>query len=377
MERNSENDGINRRTYIQSAAVAGAFAGVGAVGVSPVSGQEQAIPNVDGEVAVTEFCGQFSPGPQIQQCIACVETRCDGEVNPLFPLFTGLSGKSFTPNTIPAGADFVTLKAGLNCYVAPVDDATTFSLPPGAPDISNATFYSCGGEPTPTLISFSVTCEQLTVTTENIDDGETLTATVTFLNAEGEESEQTFESTVDGGETVFELPGNLDPTTFVLSFGDLILDEQDIVAEDGPCTEDPHPPDPDDPRVDALSVTCEAITITTTDIEAGQTLFVTVDFVGDISTTYDVVVNADGVGVIGLPGTLDPSRIEIVFEDETLFESNIQAEDSPCAEVPPKPPEPPKEPKPPVDNKKDAKKRMKKHKTLYKEYKQQYNDFSS
>jgi len=373
-----------RRTYIQSVTAAGGLVGVGALGASPVSGQEQAIPEADGEVTVAELCGLFSPGPQVQQCLACVEQRCDDEVNPEFPLFTGLTGQCFTPDEIPENADFITLKAGLNCYVAPVDDATTFCLPPGSPDISNATFYSCGADPTPTVVSFRVTCDELTITTENIDDGETLTATVTFLDGDGIESEQTFEATVEDGVAVFELPGDLNPTFFVLTLGDIVLDEQEIVAEDTPCTDEPPaPPEPDDPRIDEIRVTCEAITIQTTDIEEGQTLFVTVGFVGDILTTYNVVVDADGIGTIALPGDLDPSSIAIVFDDETLFESNIQAEDAPCGVVPPEQPEPPAppeppekpdEPKPPVEDKKALKKRMKKHKKLYEMYKKQYED---
>jgi len=216
-----------------------------------------------------------------------------------------------------------------------------------------------------------VTCEELTVETENIDDGETLTATVTFIDQEGTESEETFEATVDDDEATFELPGDLNPTRYEITFDGTVLDEQDIVAEDAPCfDEPPEPPEPDDPRIDELDVTCEEITIETDDIGEGEMLMVTVSFVGDIVTTYNVTVDDDGVGTIALPGDLDPSSIEIVFEDETLFEGNIQASDSPCAEVPPEPPEPPEPPKP--DNKKELKKRMKEHEAKYEEYKKKY-----
>ena len=185
-----------------------------------------------------EFCGEFSPGPQRQQCIACVE--CEGEeVNPL-DLETGLTGRCFEPEEIPEGADFVTLKAGTNCYVAPVDDNTEFCVPDGAPDVSNATFYRCGGEPTPGVVDIKVTCKELVVTTENIADGETLTATVTFVDEEGMEGDQTFSATVEDGVATFELPGLFDPVFYVLTFGEITLDAREIEAKDAPC--DPKPP---------------------------------------------------------------------------------------------------------------------------------------
>jgi len=369
MTNDNLDDSINRRTYMKGVGATSAIVGAG--GLSAMSTPAQAQPST-ADTTVAEFCGLFSPGPQIQQCLACVEDECDEEeASPLFPLFTGLSGQCFTPSEIPDGAEYVGLKAGQNCYVAEVDDNTKFCLPPGAPEVSNATFYRCGGEETPALVGFEVTCEELTVETENIDDGETLTATVTFIDQEGTESEETFEATVDDDEATFELPGDLNPTRYEITFDGTVLDEQDIVAEDAPCfDEPPEPPEPDDPRIDELDVTCEEITIETDDIGEGEMLMVTVSFVGDIVTTYNVTVDDDGVGTIALPGDLDPSSIEIVFEDETLFEGNIQASDSPCAEVPPEPPEPPEPPKP--DNKKELKKRMKEHEAKYEEYKKKY-----
>ena len=369
MTTDDSDDGIDRRTYIKGVSATSAIAGVGGLSALSTPAQAQAESD-EGETTVAEFCGTFSPGAQVQQCIACVENECDdGEVNPLTPLFTGLSGTCFTPDGIPDDADYVTLKAGVNCYLAPVDDNTTFCLPPGAPEISNATFYRCGGEETPALIGFEVTCEELIVETENIDDGETLTATVTFIDQDGVESEETFEAEVDDDGTSFELPGDLNPTRYEVSFDGIILDEQDIVAEDAPCfDEPPEPPEPDDPRIDSLEVTCEEITIETDDIDEGETLMVTVGFVGDVSMMYNVLV--DDVGTIALPGDLDPSSIELDFEGETLFEGNIQASDSPCAEVPPEPPKPPEPPEP--DDKKELKKRMKEHKAKYEKYKKKY-----
>lgn len=371
MTTDDSDDGIGRRTYIKGVSATGAIAGVGGLSAMSTPAQAQAEPG-EGETTVAEFCGLFSPGAQAQQCLACVEAECedDEEITALDPLFTGLTGMCFTPDEIPDDADYVTLKAGQNCYLAPVDDNTTFCLPPGAPDISNATFYRCGGDGEPMLMDFTVTCEELTVTTENIDDGETLTATVTFIDQSSTELEETFEAEVDDDETTFDLPGDLNPTSFVVSFDGTVLDEQDVVAEDAPCfDEPPEPPEPDDPRIESLDVTCEEITIETDDIDEGETLMVTVGFVGDITTTYNVPVD-DGVGTIALPGDLDPSSIEIDFEGETLFEGNIQASDAPCAEVPPEPPEMPEPPEP--DDKKELKKRMKEHKAKYEKYKKKY-----
>ncbi|GAB3039535.1 hypothetical protein [Natronobiforma cellulositropha] len=339
-DHDESNRELNRRSYLTHVAAAGGAVGIGSVaglGTGSVGAQPT---NEQGESVVAQFCGTFTPGPQANQCLSCVEPLClSEEVNTLFPLFTGLTGQCFTPEEIPGGADFVTLKAGLNCYVAPVGNNTTFCLPPGSPDISNATFYRCGGEPTPALMWFKVTCDEITVTTENIPDGTTLTATVTFLDQDGTVSEETFQATVQNDTTTFVLPGNLNPTNLVISLGDLVLDDQQVVAEDAPCTKKPpDPPTPDDPRIETLRVTCDAITITTADIPAGDTLFVTVTFVGDIVETYDIPVDEDGTATVPLPGDLDPSRLVIVYDGETLYDDHVQALDAPCAEVPPKPP---------------------------------------
>ncbi|WP_152421336.1 hypothetical protein [Natronococcus amylolyticus] len=367
MRTDEDNGGkkFKRRTYLQGITTAGVASTVGLGGLSTMSAAaQQEAPQQNQQSVVAEFCGTFSPGPQVQQCIACVEAQeeCD-EVGPLFPLFTGLTGQCFTPQEIPEGADYITLKAGLNCYIAPVEEGvTTFCLPPGSPDISNATFYECDpDDPQPALMDFRVTCDEITVTTMNIPDGAELTAEVTFLDADGEESTQTFTATVQDNTATFTLPGDLNPTNLVVISGDLVLDDQEVVAEDAPCTpEPPDPPEPEDPRIEDLEVTCDAITITTTDIPEGDVLFATVTFVGDIVETYDVPVGADGVAVIPLPGDLDPSFLQIVYEGETLFEGNIQAIDAPCAEVPPKPPKPPK------------KKKGKKKKHAYKRKKRKY-----
>ncbi|WP_238386969.1 hypothetical protein [Natrialba swarupiae] len=332
---------------MQGIAAAGATSAVGLGWLSTTSAEaQQATPQQNNLQNIeAEFCGTFSPGPQIQQCIACVEAQedCD-EVGPLFPLFTGLTGQCFTPDEIPEGADYVTLKAGLNCYVAPVVDDegepyTTFCLPTGSPDISNVTFYECDpDDPQPALVDFKVTCKEITVTTMNIPDGEELTAEVTFLDADGEESTETFTATVQNNTATFALPGNLNPTNLRITFDGLVLDDQPVVAQDAPCTPKP-------PVFKDLEVTCDAITITTTDVPEGDTLSAEVTFVGDIVETYNVPVDADGVAVIPLPGDLDPSYLRVFYDDETLFDGNIQASDAPCAEVPPKPPKPPKKKK--------------------------------
>ncbi|AGB17558.1 hypothetical protein Halru_2991 [Halovivax ruber XH-70] len=360
---NQDADGdVKRRTYLQAIGAAGAAGAIGAgAGLSGLGAQTvnaQADPN--GTVLAT-FCGTFSGGPQVQQCIACVEAACpEDEVNPLYPLFTGLTGSCFTPASIPDGAEWVTLKAGQNCYLAPVEDNTTFCLPPGAPDISNATFYTCDGDdPQPAVIDYTVTCEEIVVTTDNIDDGTTLTAEVTFLDGEGTESTVTFQATVQDDTATFDLPGNLNPTNLVLLLDDLVLDDQPVVAEDAPCTPEP-------PVFDGVDVTCDAITVSTTNVPEGGVLSITVSFTNGLVETYNVPVDADGVAVVPLPGDVDPSYLTVVYDGETLFDMEVQATDAPCAEpTPPEPPEPP-EPKPP---KKEIRKKMMRHKRKYEMYK--------
>ncbi len=153
---------------------------------------------------------------------------------------------------------------------------------------------------------------------------------MTFLDADGEESTETFTATVQNNTATFALPGNLNPTNLRITFDGLVLDDQPVVAQDAPCTPKP-------PVFKDLEVTCDAITITTTDVPEGDTLSAEVTFVGDIVETYNVPVDADGVAVIPLPGDLDPSYLRVFYDDETLFDGNIQASDAPCAEVPPKP----------------------------------------
>ncbi|MFC3959270.1 hypothetical protein [Halovivax cerinus] len=333
-DRDADGD-VERRTYLQAIGAAGAAGAIGAgaglsgLGSQPVSAQ--ADPN--GSVLAT-FCGTFSGGPQVQQCLSCVEAACPGEeVTPVYPIVTGLTGTCFTPNSIPAGADYVTLKAGTNCYVAPVNGNTTFCLPPGAPDISNATFYSCGGDqPQPAVVDYTVTCEEIVVTTANIDTGTTLTAQVTFLDGEGNETTETFQATVQNNTATFALPGNLNPTNLVLLLDDLVLDDQPVVAEDAPCTPEP-------PVFDGVDVTCDAITVSTTNVPEGETLSITVSFANGVVETYNVPVDADGVAVVPLPGDVDPSHLTVVYDGETLFDMEVQATDAPCAE-PPTPPTP-------------------------------------
>ena len=96
-----------------------------------------------------EFCGQFSQGPQTQQCIACVPCA---DPEPLLAV-EGLSGFEYEPEEIPDTATHVTLKAANGCYVAALEaDTQTISMPDELPEdaennqygqISNATFYRC------------------------------------------------------------------------------------------------------------------------------------------------------------------------------------------------------------------------------------------
>ena len=234
---------IDRRTLMKGAAAAGGAIGVGGVIVAATGAQEN-----DDNTVTAEFCDQFSPGPQVQQCLSCIEDECEPEeVFPLFPLFTGLEGQCFTPAEIPSGADYVTLKAGQNCYIAPVDGYTTFCVPDGEPDISNATFYRCGGEPTPRIVEKTVTCDAITVTTANIEDGTTLSATVTYEDAEGEQSTETHEATVEDDQATFTLLGNLNPVHVQIFLGDQLLDDQEPEVDGAPCF-DPDPTDPKEPK---------------------------------------------------------------------------------------------------------------------------------
>ncbi|MDZ7729823.1 MAG: hypothetical protein U5K37_00610 [Natrialbaceae archaeon] len=268
MSRDDDSGRLSRRRLLQGTVLTGGV--LGAAGLYRVASDSATAQNND-ESVTAEFCGSFSPGPQVQQCIDCVEEQCPGEdVNALTPIFTGLTGECFSPDTIPTGAEYVSLKGATNCYVAPVDGATTFCMPDGAPDISNATFYRCGGEPTPEIVDVSVTCSAITVTTANIPNGTTVTATTTFVDAESNESTTVFQATVQENSATFSLPGDKNPIFVTLSLNGTDLDSQSIVASDFPCTEKPpDPPTPDDPRIDDITVTCKSITITTVDIPAG------------------------------------------------------------------------------------------------------------
>ncbi|MFC6962788.1 hypothetical protein ACFQL7_07195 [Halocatena marina] len=135
---------------------------VGGASLAGVSGFTMKSSAQNGEIPAP-FCGEASlppqnpPGGQAGQCIGCVEDVCDGPTA-LEPLFSGLSGTCFTlpAEDIPEGADYLTLKAGQNCFLAEVPDNlsgdVTFCLeqvdgqPPMLQDISNATFYTCAGE---------------------------------------------------------------------------------------------------------------------------------------------------------------------------------------------------------------------------------------
>lgn len=233
MDNQTCDDELDRRTCLRTIGAVGATGAV--VGLSSAGATAQQEP------VTAEFCGDFQPGPQAQQCIQCVELECpDEEVFPL-ALFTNLRGQciEFDPDEIPDDAEFITLKAGTRCHVAPVDGATEFCLPQPDPELSNATFYRCGGEPTPMVETKKVTCAQIEIFTENIPGGETLTVTVIFESG----FEQQYEVLVDAdGTAVVDLPGNLNPSRVIIFYQNELLDEQDVIPVDGPCDAPPKKP---------------------------------------------------------------------------------------------------------------------------------------
>lgn len=377
MEDNGSPDSdIDRRTVMKGAVAAGGAIGVGGLFVAATGAQE----NGDPDTVEAEFCDQFSPGPQVQQCLSCIEDECgEEEVFPLFPLFTGLSGQCFTPEEIPEGAQFVALKAAQNCYIAPVDDYTTFCVPDGEPDISNATFYRCGGDPTPIIVEKTVTCDEITVTTENIDDDTELSATVTYVDADGEESEDTITATVVNNQATFTLDGDLNPVHVQIFLGDDLLDDQEPEVEGAPCFPDP--------AIVEKTVTCDEISITTENIDDNTELTATVTYVdgdGEESTaTHDATVEANQA-TFTLLGDLNPVFVVITVNDEVIDEQEIKAEDAPCFEPDPDDPKDPKDPEDPKkpENRKEARKKMEKYRSKMekcdkgcKEYRQKYEKY--
>ncbi|WP_433623585.1 hypothetical protein [Halomicrococcus sp. NG-SE-24] len=120
-------------------------------------------------------------------------------------------------------------------------------------------------------------------------------------------------------------------------------DTETICLPDENPTEDPNlygeisnatfyrcPPNGGEPAVDQVTVTCDSVTIATSNIPEGATLNVTVAFEeGDpLETTADVDEN--GVATVPLPGDRDPTRVTITYQGETLFDEEVTAEDAPC-----------------------------------------------
>lgn len=234
-ENSNKMEIVKRRDCLKILTAAGiGVSGLGGLSTTASAQEVTAIP-----------CGEFSSGPQTQQCIQCVEEQCpEQEVHPLFPLYNqggDFDGICFTPpeGGVPDGAEWVTLKAGQNCFVSPVQEGVTYCLPEGSQDISNATFYRCGGEPTPVVDNVEVTCQSITITTSNIPDGEMLDVTVTFEDG----SVASGSITVDAdGVAQISLPGDLNPAHLTVVYEGETLFDEDIEASDGPCKRAECPP---------------------------------------------------------------------------------------------------------------------------------------
>lgn len=336
---------VGRRSYLHGVAAAGGTIALGGLAASTAGAQQDTAGTVTavncGPAAIPQPGG--FPG-QVQQCIACVEERCDEEVGFLEPLYTGLTGQCFEPPEIPQGANFVTLKAGRLCFVAPVSQETEeICLPQPDPEISNATFYQCGADPpeNPEITRYFVDCDFIEVGTANVPPGSTLTATVTFLTPENGETTETFQATVQAdGTATFDLsPGQLDPAWLTITFENTVLLDVGVRAENTPCHDvPPEPPEPPHPRLESLRVTCDFVTLTTTDVPAGDSIAYTVRYVTDVVETGSVEVEADGTAVIPLDGELDPTYLVLEYGGDVLYDANVQAEDAPCMELPPEPP---------------------------------------
>ncbi|WP_458188309.1 hypothetical protein [Haladaptatus sp. NG-WS-4] len=198
------------------------------------------------EEVTAEFCGEFSPGSQEQQCIECLP--CDDPE--VLRLDEGLSGFCYEPDSIPEGANYATLKAANGCYGAGIDSSTsTICLPDENPtddpnlygEISNATFYRCpdNGNGEPKVDKVTVRCKCIIIETSNIPEGETLTVTVTF-----EDGEKTYEATVGAdGVARVDLPGDRNPTHVLIEYDGETLFDEEVEAIDGPCKKKPVCPD--------------------------------------------------------------------------------------------------------------------------------------
>ncbi|MFB9809089.1 hypothetical protein ACFFQF_30140 [Haladaptatus pallidirubidus] len=244
-------------------------------------------------------------------------------------LFTGLSDTCFTlpAEDIPDNAEYITLKAGQNCFLGEVPEDpegdVTWCLPEGSQDISNATLYTCGDEDPPSVDDVEASCDEIVITTSNIPDGDTLDVTVEFADM----TTETFEDVeVQNGQATVELPGESNPVHVTVTYQDnLILFDAGVMAD---------PPCEDEPAVIDVEVTCKCITIQTANIDEGETLDVTVIFTDDSEETYSPEVDANGVATIELPGDRDPARLIIEYDGMLLFDQFVAADDAPCRKEP-------------------------------------------
>jgi len=328
-DQDNENSTIDRRNVLKGIAVGGAgLAGLGKF--STTAAAQTPVP--------APFCGEASlppeqpPGGQAGQCINCVREVCDTEPVAV-QLDEGLSGTSYVIDAedIPDDADFLTLKAGQNCFLAEVPDGlsgeVSFNLqqvdgqPPMLQDISNATFYRCGDEEPPTANIVEVTCDEITIETTNIPNGETLAVEVTFSNGDTE----TYNPEVDNNQAIVDLdpPGDRDPINVTVEFdGQILLDNVAVMAEDAPCGEDPIVVD--------FRVLCESIFLQTENINPGETLNVTVVFEDDSQIMEAVQVDAQGEATVPLPGDRNPARLIVEFGGTTILDEFVEAENAPC-----------------------------------------------
>jgi hypothetical protein len=332
-EENGDDGSMKRRNYLKGITATGvALGGLG--GISTTSFAQEA-----GEIPAP-FCGPAStppeqpPGGQAGQCINCVSEACGDGSEPVAvgELYSGLNGFCFTvaADDIPDTADYLTLKAGEECYLAEVPDNlegdVTFCKPEEAPEISNATFYTCGGENPPSVDDVAASCDEVVIETSNISNGETLDVTVEFADG----STETYEATVQNGEAIVdELPGDVNPVSVTVTYQDnQILFDAGVTAD---------PPCPDEPAVTNVEVTCAQILIQTVNIDENETLDVTVTFTDNSTETYTPPVNASGIATVTLPGDRDPEQLLVEYDGQVLYDQFVEASDAPCTA--PEPPE--------------------------------------
>ncbi|SIR15118.1 hypothetical protein SAMN05421858_1612 [Haladaptatus litoreus] len=331
-ENNGNENGIKRRNYLKGLTVGGAaIAGFGGLSMSSLA--------QNGDPIEASFCSEAStppenpPGGQAGQCISCAREACGTEPIAV-GLVTGLDGTCYTTSAeeIPDNADYITFKAGQNCFLAEVPENpegdVTWCLPEGSQDISNATFYTCGGENPPTVDDVAASCDEIVITTSNIPDGDTLDVTVEFADG----TTETYEDVeVQNGEATVSLPGDSNPVFVTVTYQDnLILFDEGVVAD---------PPCEDEPAVTDVEVTCAQITIQTENIDEGETLDVTVTFTDDSTETYMPQVDANGVAVVELPGDRDPEQLLVEYDGMVLFDQFVAASDAPCRGQPECPPD--------------------------------------